>query len=229
MVAPEIETCWMLIRGAAEGRLGEREEFARRYLPTVRAYLAARWSGSPLAADIEDVVQEVFLACFREGGVLQRANEDHGGSFRGLIYRVTQNLALHAERTRMRRRRRVSDGPFEVDWVPASEATLSRVFDRHYAQAILRDARRIMEQRAAMQDDASRRRVELLRLRFEEGLPIREIAARWNEEPARLHREYAKASREFKVALAEAVTAAEGCHAAELQQHCDKLLQLLRA
>ena len=30
-----------MIRGAAEGRSEDREEFARRYLPVVRAYLAS--------------------------------------------------------------------------------------------------------------------------------------------------------------------------------------------
>ena len=52
---------------------------------------------------------------------------------------------------------------------------------------------------------AAIRRVEILRLRFEEGLPIREIARKWNAEAAALHREYAKAREEFHAALKEVV------------------------
>ena len=45
------------------------------------------------------------------------------------------------------------------------------------------------------------KRVELLRLRFQERLPIRAIAERWNEDAAKLHREYATAREEFRAAL----------------------------
>jgi RNA polymerase sigma-70 factor (ECF subfamily) len=49
-------TCWTLIRAAAGGSAREREEFARRYVPVLRAYLAARWRGSPLLQDLDDAV-----------------------------------------------------------------------------------------------------------------------------------------------------------------------------
>ena len=66
------ETCWTLIHAAAQGRTAEREEFTRRYLLAVRAYLAARWRNSPMRREIDDGVQEVFVVCFKEGGALQR-------------------------------------------------------------------------------------------------------------------------------------------------------------
>lgn len=229
MRSRDVETCWTLIRGAAAGQEREREEFATRYLPTVRAYLSARWRGTSLLADVEDVVQEVFLACYRDGGVLERADPERGASFRALLYRVSQNIALHTERTRYRRRAKLAEGPFEPDWAPADEATLSKVFDREYARTIMRDARTLMTRKASASSQEAHRRVELLRLRFEEGLPIREIARRWSEEPARLHREYETARREFKRALAEAITTSERCSPERLERECSRLLQLLRS
>jgi RNA polymerase sigma-70 factor (ECF subfamily) len=49
------------------------------------------------------------------------------------------------------------------------------------------------------------RRVDLLRLRFEEGLAIREIARRWRADASSLHHQFAKARQEFKAALLEVV------------------------
>ena len=70
MPAPE-STCWTVIRAAAAGSAGDRDELARRYRAVIRAYLAARWRGSPLRPDLEDAVQEVFVECFRQGGALE--------------------------------------------------------------------------------------------------------------------------------------------------------------
>ena len=58
---------------------------------------------------------------------------------------------------------------------------------------------------AKQRGDAALSRIELLRLRFEEELPIREIAKLWQVDAAVLHREYAKAREEFKEALREVV------------------------
>jgi hypothetical protein len=41
MAQPE-STCWTVIEAAAAGRAGDREDFARRYAPVVRAYLSSR-------------------------------------------------------------------------------------------------------------------------------------------------------------------------------------------
>src|SRR5215510_9260970 len=81
VMSPET-TCWSLIEGAAAGNADDRARFAHRYAPVVRAYLCARWRGSPHLQDVEDAVQEVFIACFREGGVLARADPTRGGGFR---------------------------------------------------------------------------------------------------------------------------------------------------
>ena len=75
---------------------------------------------------------------------------------------------------------------------------------------------------------AAERRVQLLKLRFEEGLAIRDIARLWNREADQLHREYAKAGREFKDVLRQVVGLAERCPPGELERECDRLLGMLQ-
>jgi RNA polymerase sigma-70 factor (ECF subfamily) len=71
------------------------------------------------------------------------------------------------------------------------------------------------------------RRVELLRLRFQEGLPIRDIATRWQTDAAVLHHEYARAREEFRAALLEVVAFYHPGTAAEVERECANLLSLL--
>jgi RNA polymerase sigma-70 factor (ECF subfamily) len=67
----------------------------------------------------------------------------------------------------------------------------------------------------------------LLRLRFQEGLPIREIARQWQVEPAVLHHEYAKARQEFKAALLQVLRFHQPEPAADIEQQCADLLAIL--
>ena len=60
-------TCWTEIRNAAGGDAEARQSFARRYERIVRAYLMARWRGSPMITEADDVIQEVFVESFRDG------------------------------------------------------------------------------------------------------------------------------------------------------------------
>src|SRR5262249_57556727 len=76
---------------------------------------------------------------------------------------------------------------------------------RVWAKARLRGAARRQAERARGAGPDAERRVELLRLRFHEGLPIREVARLWQADAARLHHEYARARQEFKAALLEVV------------------------
>ena len=75
---------------------------------------------------------------------------------------------------------------------------------------------------------AAQRRVQLLKLRFEEGLAIRDIARLWSVDARGLHREYAKAGREFKAVLRQVVGLAERCAPEQLERECDRLLSMLR-
>ena len=217
------ETSWDLIAAAAAGREAERQEFGRRYLPAVRAVLAARWEGSPLAAEVDDAVQEVFLACFREGGALSRADGVERG-FRAFLYGITRKVALHAERTRSRRVARVQPG-LEFDAV-SEHSGLSRVFDREYARTVLREALAVMAARARLQGDEALRRVELLERRFDDGLAVREIARLWRVDGRTLHNEQAKAGREFRSALRQVMGLAERCAPSAVDRECERLLAL---
>jgi len=225
MPPPSPETCWTLIRAAARGGTLEREEFTRRYHPAIRAYLAARWRHGTLRGDVDDAVQEVFLACFKQGGALMRVEDSPDHGFRAFLYGVVRNVALYMERGRGRGAARIQG---EVgSEVPDAEPSLSRVYDRAYARALMREAAELMAGRARTGTEMDRRHVELLELRFQEGLPIREIARLWGVEPAELHRTYARAAREFRSALREVVGLSERCAPEHLDQESDRLLDLL--
>ncbi len=222
----------MLVRGAAEGREKDRDRFARCYEDVIRAYLGAKWRGLTLYDELDDAVQEVFIECFRQGGVLDRAEHDRPGGFRAFLFGVIRNVAMRFESARGKERERAKPGSVAPD-IARDEATLSQIFDRAWANALLREAAVAMENRAVRADEdrstgiGARRRVELLKLRFEEDLPIREIARRWDSEAATLHKEYARAREEFKAALVEVLTFHQPGTAAELEERCRGLLQLV--
>ena len=196
-------TRWTVILGAARGEAAARIEFARRYEPIVRAYLGARWRSSPLRAEMDDASQEVFLACFRDDGALTRADRSRPAGFRPFLHGVVRNVARRFEE-RGARRARETDRALDLAAVEADEETLSRAFDRAWAVALLRQALDLQTEFGAGEPEALRR-VDLLRLRFRDGLPIRDIAARWEVDPAALHTAYARARREFRRALREVV------------------------
>jgi len=222
-------TCWILIRGAATGGEGCRDDFARRYESVVRAYLAHRWRGSRLIGDLDDAVQEVFYECFRQGGVLDRLRENEPSSFRAFLYGVTRNVALRFERGAGRRRQEESPAEFHPDRVADDEPTLSRIFDRAWALSIFQQAGMLQEERARNAGEKAARRVELLRLRAGEDLPIREIARLWGADPAVVHKEYARARREFRAALHDIIAFHHpGVTGAEIDHKCGELLGLLK-
>jgi len=215
-VAESSSTRWTVILGAAAGRPVDRAEFAHRYAPVIRAYLGARWRGNPLAQEIDDAVQDVFLDCFAENGALARVDPGRAGGFRAFLFGVVRNIARRVEA-----RRKEVQPPSGFD-AAAREEPLSGVFDRAWAQSIMRQAGELMAERARSGERA-RRRVELLRLRFAEGRPMRDIAAAWRADPRQLEYDYDRAREEFAAALHEVVRRhhPEGDAAAE----CARLLE----
>jgi RNA polymerase sigma-70 factor (ECF subfamily) len=220
-------TCWTVIRDAAGGDADARQGFARRYEGIVRGYLLARWRGSPLAQEMEDVVQEVFVEAFRDGGILERADAQAPGGFRAFFYGVIRNVARRAESRHGRRRDQQPPTAFYGETPDEQEQKLSRIFDREWARSMMRDAAERQRDAARDAGPDAQRRVELLRLRFYEGWPIREIARLWNADAADLHREYARARKEFRKALAEAVAYHHPASAAAVERECEELLALL--
>ena len=219
MSSPET-TCWTVIRAAAAGSRDDRDELARRYLGVVRAYLKDRWRGSALRHELDDAVQDVFVECFRQGGALQAAGSGRVPSFRAFLYGVVRNVARRFEARPVR-----TDGaPTEVR---ADEDSLSQLFEKAWARSIMAEAAHLHRCRAGGGGADAVQRIELLRLRFEDDLPIRTIAERWGVDPAGLHHAYALARREFKQALLEVVAFHHPGTAAEVQREAASLLKSL--
>lgn len=225
MTSPD-STCWTVILAAAHGGAAERDDFARRYSEPIRAYLAARWRGSPRLAELDDAVQEVFVECFRGGGALARVEVGRAGGFRAFLYGVVRHVALRFET------RAGGDGrsQIDLDLLPADDPSLSRAFDRAFVQALLAMAVAAQEGEAKKRGEAALRRVALLRRRFADGLPIREIAREWGIDAAVVHHEYARAREEFAAALKEVVRfhmAGSLGSAGEVERQCAELAALI--
>ena len=114
-----------------------------------------------------------------------------------------------------------------VPEIAIDDSSQSRLFDRTWAQAIMAEAGQLQSKRAEEHGAEAVQRVELLRLRFEENLPIREIARRWATDPATVHKSYALARKEFRSALLEVVAFHHPGSAVELAEEAASLLKAL--
>ena len=216
------------MQDAAAGGEASRAEFAIRYTPVVRAYLAARWRGSvKRLGELDDTVQDVFVECLRDGGLLDRARAGRPGGFRAFLYGAVRHVALRVETRQARQLARETQAPIDLQGIPGGEDALSRVFDRAWAKAVMRDAAVRQAELAAQRGEAALRRVELLRLRFHEEMPIREIAQLWGLDAPSLHHEYARARQEFRSALREVVALHDPGSPEDVDRECAQLLSLL--
>ncbi|MHC5114349.1 MAG: RNA polymerase sigma factor [Planctomycetota bacterium] len=217
-------TCWTMIRGAARGAEADRRAFVDRYVGVVRAYLGSRWRGGPLGQEVDDAVQEVFVECFKAGGALEKLDPERGRDFRAFLFGIVRNVARRIEtRGASRREGQAPSGFFTGGASPDDDAALTRVFDRAWAHSVMREAAATQRRRA--DDDDARRRVELLRLRFQEGLPVRDIARLWEADAAKLHHDYARARAEFRAILEEVV--GQYLPGPDVEQECAFLLRAL--
>lgn len=223
-------TCWTLIDDAARGDGAARDSFGQIYLPAVTAYLRRRWTGGVRANDVDDAVQEVFLECFRPGGVLARADRQETRSFRALLLGVTRIVALRHERAGGKaRERQQAVTPEQLGALPADDPSLTAAFDKAWALSLMRDARQRLEAQAQSGDEAACQRVEILRLRFEEALPVREIAKQLQADATLVHRAYARARSDFLRCLREAVQAHMPDESANVDEACRRLMGALGA
>jgi RNA polymerase sigma-70 factor (ECF subfamily) len=221
------ETSWTIIEGAANGSAEARERFAELYAPAVKAYLCKRWEGSPRIASVEDAVQDVFIACFKPGGVLDRVDRNRAGGFRAYFYGAARKTALHLERALDQYETHHTASDFDADRVKADEASLSEVFDRAWAQSIVHEAMFLYRERAAGLGGREMQRIEILRLRFDEGLPIREIATQLNLPPELAHKEYARARRDYRTVLEDVVASHYPGSEDNLDERCREVMLLL--
>jgi RNA polymerase sigma factor (sigma-70 family) len=220
-------TCWTMIQAAAAGNGSDRDEFVRRYCTIVRDFLVKHWSGSNYLQELDDAVQEVFFECFKEGGVVQRADQTRPSGFRSFLFGVVRNVALRMETKAVRRLKKEEAGAVDLDQIISDEATASHLFDRCWARAILREAAARQELRAQAAGPREQRQVDLFRMHFHDGLPIRKIAESWKEDPAVLHHEYAIARQGFKEALLEVLRFDLPGSPDQIEAECRKLLALI--
>ncbi len=217
-------TSWDELRRAAAGIDSDRDRFARRYAAIIRSYLRARWHDTVHAGETDDAVQEVFCECFRQGGILDRADPERSGGFRAFLFGAIRNVARRFEAKRSREQGHGVPS-IDPDVLAAREESLSQLLDREWGRAMLQAAAERM--RAQATTGEAERRVELLRLRFAEGLPIRTIAQRWNVDPEHLHREHSRAKAEFRDALGQVVALHDpNLTPGEVDRECRSLLHL---
>ena len=220
-------TCWTLIESAADGDRAARDAFVERYLPVVRAYLGARWRDRISGSELEDAVQEVFVECLKDGGVLVKNRVRRGAGFRSYLFGAVRNVALRAEEARARKIDVPKTDAFHADALPTGDETSSRVFDRAWAAAIVREAAETQLREARIEGPGALRRVELLRLVFQEERGIADIARDWDVPAESLHREYAKARAEFAAALKGVVAFHVTESDAAVERECRDLMALL--
>ena len=220
-------TCWTLIESAADGDRAARDAFVERYLPVVRAYLGARWRDRISGSELEDAVQEVFVECLKDEGVLVKNRVRRGAGFRAYLFGAVRNVALRAEEARARKIDAPKTDAFVADALPTGDETSSRVFDRAWAAAIVREAAETQLREARIEGPGALRRVELLRLVFQEERGIADIARDWDVPAESLHREYAKARSEFAAALKGVVAFHVTESDAAVERECRDLMALL--
>jgi RNA polymerase sigma-70 factor (ECF subfamily) len=217
---------WSVITHAASGDRTAQERFAATYLAVVREFLEIRWQGTPLAGEVDDAAQDVFVECLREQGVLARADPTRG-DLRGLLYGVACNVARRFEEGQGRRSAQAALSESALEHLPSREVSLSVHFDRGWARMMVRLAGERMRAEAERGRPGARLRVELLELRYSANLSIRDIARQWDVDPDVVHRAYRKARDEFRAFLRR-VLAEHSPQAHEVrEEHVARLLELL--
>jgi RNA polymerase sigma-70 factor (ECF subfamily) len=178
--------------------------------------------------EIDDAVQEVFVECFRPGGVLAKADPGRPGGFRAFFYGALRNVAARHEQQAGRKSAAMAVTPSELDRGAGAGESASVVFDRAWARAVMREAAARHTERARTAGPAALRRHEILRLRFQEGMPIRDIARLWQQEATFVHHEYATARKEFEAALREVVAERQPGSTVEQERILREMIDALR-
>lgn len=225
MPSPE-STCWTLVEKAAGGDAAARGQFADTYLDLVRAYLGARWRGLKIVDLLDDAVQEVFLECFRPNGALSKLDRNGPAAFRSFLFVVTNNVARRFIDKVAREQKKRGENVADLERLPNDDASLSVMFDRTWAKTLLLRAREL-QRKKSIGDPERTRRVELLDLRFGEGLPVRDIAERWKMPPDDVHVLYRRAREEFKSALKEEIRFHGQKTDAAVEEECRRLLGMI--
>lgn len=125
-------TRWTVIDAARGGDEQAYEVLVTRYRQPVIRYLAGRG----LAADAEDLAQEVFLNMFKDG-VIAGADPDKG-RFRNLLLAVARNVANMHMRKRYALKRGGGEQPRALDGLEVASAPAEQAaFDREWLANLL--------------------------------------------------------------------------------------------
>jgi RNA polymerase sigma-70 factor (ECF subfamily) len=216
-----------MILGAAAKQPADQERFAVMYTPLVKAYLAARWRLPLEHEEVGDATQEVMLQCFRERGALETLDPGRANGFRAFLYGVVRNVAAMTERkrSRVREAQAAHSGVFEQ---PDDDPSLSRVFDRAWAEVVVHEARALLQKRALMRGGSAALRARALEMRFSGGLPPRDIAPQLGIDVKQVYRMLEDGQVEFQEALLDVMAAqVPSGSRAELERKCAELLLLL--
>jgi len=219
-------TAWSMIVAAGAGEHAARARFAQHYDSVIRAYLSARWRLPTTHEAVDDAAQEVFVQCFKPGGALQGVEASGPARFRTYLYAVVRNVADRIERDKGVRRA-AQEPSAGLDQLAHDEATLSRVFDRAWVGTITRSAWLLMVSRLS-QDATGRDRIQVLDLRFRDGLAAGAIAERLKLEPGYVYQQLRNAKRDFRTALVDVVGSQHpGSTKEEVEARCVDLVALL--
>ncbi|MDF1836778.1 MAG: sigma-70 family RNA polymerase sigma factor [Planctomycetota bacterium] len=219
------ETCWTMVRSASAGDPQARSIFSRTYATTIQGFLSARWLGRSLAGETDDATQEVFMECFKPGGVLDRADPMRG-DFRGLLFGVTRNVARRFEERALRQAPQNLENSQWQQQLASDEPGQATLFDQSWARALIKEAKKRHREVAGADGEKGAMRLDLLKRRFGSDEAIRQIAAEWNMPPQELHNAYRKARTEFYACLRE-VVAFHSPGTADLEAECKRLLASL--
>src|SRR5207253_4468629 len=99
------------------------------------------WRGLPRPPDADDAAQDVFVECFRAGGLLEKADALRDSGFRAFLLGAARNIARRHE-SRRRPADRLPDDLLADDTGPAE------AFDRAWARPPRKEAGRLQEGRA---------------------------------------------------------------------------------
>ena len=143
------------------------------------------------------------------------------------MYSVVGHVADRIERTNGVRRMAQEPSGTGLDAFAHTEATLSRVFDRAWVEMVTRSAWLRMAERVDRGAEG-RDRIQILDLRFKEGLSSGEIAERLGLESGYVYQQLRNAKRDFRTALIEVVGSYHpDASKDELEARCVELIALL--
>ncbi|MFM1872624.1 MAG: hypothetical protein RL398_2046 [Planctomycetota bacterium] len=221
-------TSWEIVHDAAVGRPAAQDAFVRRYEPLVRRYFAGRWRLDRDHERVANAAQDVLLRCLSPGGPLTRLDPTRPSGFRAFLYGIVLNAAREHERAERRHRGTPLDEERTAAEVPADGPTASVLFDRYWAEGLVRRAWELVADRLRSKRDGELR-LAVLRLRYVEDLAPEVIRSQLSLPSVRdVHRLAATGRYQFRLALLGTVAAEyPELDPAQVEAKCLQLLDLL--